>query len=226
MIQQALLNELKDARLDRNVVTLITQVMVDREDPGFRNPTKPIGPFYSKTQKDKYAKETDHIFKKVDMQGEYYRRVVPSPDPLRIIEAKMIKRLLESGIIVIASGGGGIPVILDDEGHVHGVEAVIDKDLAGEKLAESVGADLLMILTDVKKVYLRFGTKKQRGLKTLRLEQAKQYLNEGYFPSGSMGPKIEACIRFIEYGGQKSIVTCLDCAVDALQGREGTHILP
>jgi len=226
MIQQALLNELKDARLDRTVVTLITQVMVDREDPGFRSPTKPVGPFYTKSQKEKYGKEWGHSFKKVDMKDGRYRRVVPSPDPLRILEAKMIKELFESGVIVIASGGGGIPVILDHEGHVSGVEAVIDKDLAGEKLAESVGADIFMILTDVDKVYLYFGEKKQRGLKTLRLEQAKKYLAEGHFPSGSMGPKIEACIRFIEYGGGRAIVTCLDCADDALDGREGTHILP
>jgi len=226
MMQQALLNELKDARLDRNVVTLVTQVMVDRDDPGFRNPTKPVGPFYSKAQKDKYERETGHIFKKINAKGDYYRRVVPSPDPLRILEAKMVKELLDSGIIVIASGGGGIPVILDEEGHVHGIEAVIDKDLAGEKLAESVGAELFMVLTDVDKVYLHYGTKKQRGLKKLALDQAKQYLGDGHFPSGSMGPKIEACIRFIEYGGERAIVTSLDRAVEALDGKEGTHILP
>lgn len=225
MIQQALLNELKDARLGRNVVTLITQVMVDREDPGFRNPTKPVGPFYNRSQKEKYERQWGHIFKRVKMKGEHYRRVVPSPDPLRILEAKMIKDLLELGVIVIASGGGGIPVVLDDRGHMSGIEAVVDKDLAGEKLAESVGADIFMILTDVDKVFLHFGTKKQRGLKTLYLEQAKRYLKEGHFPSGSMGPKIEACIRFIEYGGGRAIITCLDCADDALDGKEGTHIL-
>lgn len=226
MIQQALLNELKDARFDRNVVTLITQVMVDKEDPGFHNPTKPVGPFYNRILKEKYEKQWEHVFKRVKMKGEYYRRVVPSPDPLRIIEAKMVKDLFNSGVIVIASGGGGIPVILDDEGHISGIEAVVDKDLAGEKLAESVGADLFMILTDVKKVYLHFGTERQRGLKTLHLGQAIQYLKNGHFPSGSMGPKIEACIRFIEYGGERSIITCLDCADVALDGKEGTHILP
>lgn len=160
------------------------------------------------------------------MKGELYRRVVPSPDPLRILEARMVKELLNSGVIVIASGGGGIPVILDDKGHLSGVEAVIDKDLAGEKLAESVGADLFIILTDVDKVYLHFGTKRQRGLKTIRLEQAKQYLEEGHFPPGSMGPKIEACIRFIEYGGEKALITSLDHALGALDGKEGTQILP
>ena len=226
MIQQTLLNEMKDARLDRSVVTLMTQVMVDREDPGFRNPTKPVGPFYSRALKEKYEKKWGHVFKRVKMKGERYRRVIPSPDPLRILEAKTIKDLLESGVIVIASGGGGIPVILDNEGHISGVEAVIDKDLAGEKLAEAIGADLFMILTDVDKVFLNFGTGNQRGLRTLYPDQARQYLKEGHFPPGSMGPKIEASLRFIEYGGEESIITCLDCVDDALDGKEGTHIFP
>ncbi|MGZ3615165.1 MAG: carbamate kinase, partial [Thermodesulfobacteriota bacterium] len=192
MIEQTLVNELKDAGINRDVVTLITQVMVDKDDPGFLNPTKPIGLFYSKIQKEKYDKYRGHVFQKVDMKGERYRRVVPSPNPLQILEDKVIKSLFESGVIVIASGGGGVPVILDDEGHIRGIEAVIDKDLAGEKLAESVGADLLMILTEVDQVYLNFGKKEQKGLRTLRLEEAKKYLGEGQFPAGSMGPKIEA----------------------------------
>ena len=226
MIQQTLVNELKDAGINRDVVTLITQVMVDKEDPGFLNPTKPIGLFYSKIQKEKYGKHRGHVFQKVEMKGERYRRVVPSPNPLQILEDKVIKSLFESGVIVIASGGGGVPVILDDEGHIRGIEAVIDKDLAGEKLAESVGADLLMILTEVDQVYLNFGKKEQKGLSTLRLEEAKEYLGEGQFPAGSMGPKIEACIRFIEYGGEKAIITCLECADEALEGRGGTQIIP
>ena len=224
MIQQSLLNQLKDARLDRAVVTLVTQVMVDREDPGFQNPTKPVGPFFTRAEKEKIEKP-GLVFKKINMQGERYRRVVPSPDPLRILEARMIKELFESDVIVIASGGGGIPVILDQEGHVSGVEAVIDKDLAGEKLAESVGADLFMILTDVDKVYLHFGEKRQKALRTLRIAQVKQYVAGGHFPSGSMGPKVEACIRFIEYGGERAIITSLDHATEALDGKEGTHIL-
>jgi carbamate kinase len=226
MMQQVLLNELKDARLDRSVVTLVTQVMVDREDPAFRNPTKPVGPFLTKAQKEKEEKQGGYVFKKINAKGEHYRRVVASPDPLRILEAKMIKELFESGVIVIASGGGGIPVILDSRGHVSGVEAVIDKDLAGEKLAESVGAEIFMVLTDVDKVYLHFGEKRQRGLANLHLEETKKYLEEGHFPSGSMGPKVEACVRFIEYGGEKAIITSLDRVVDALDGKAGTHILP
>lgn len=226
MIQQTLVNELKDAGINRDVVTLITQVMVDKEDQGFLNPTKPVGPFYSKIQKEKYGKHRGHVFQKVEMKGERYRRVVPSPNPLQILEGKVIKDLFESGVIVIASGGGGVPIILDDEGHIRGIEAVIDKDLAGEKLAESVGADLLMILTEVDQVYLNFGKKEQKGFRTLRLEEAKKHLGEGQFPAGSMGPKIEACIRFIEYGGEKAIITCLECADEALEGRGGTQIIP
>lgn len=226
MIEQTLVNELKDAGINRDVVTLITQVMVDKEDPGFLNPTKPIGLYYSKIQKEKYGKHRGHIFQKVEMKGERYRRVVPSPNPLQILEDKVIKSLFESGVIVIASGGGGVPVISNDEGHIRGIEAVIDKDLAGEKLAESVGADLLMILTEVDQVYLNFGKKEQKGLRTLGLEEGKKYLGEGQFPAGSMGPKIEACIRFIEYGGEKAIITCLECADEALEGRGGTQIIP
>jgi len=226
MIQQTLVNELKDAGINRDVVTLITQVMVDKEDPGFLNPTKPVGPFYTKIQKEKYGKHRGHVFQRIEMKGERYRRVVPSPDPLRILEGKVIKDLFESGVIVVASGGGGVPVISDDDGHIRGIEAVIDKDLAGEKLAESVGADLLMILTEVDQVYLNFGKKDQKGLTTLRPEEAKKCLGEGQFPAGSMGPKIEACVRFIEYGGEKAIITCLECADDALEGKGGTQIIP
>ena len=226
MIQQTLFNELKNAGMNRDIVTLITQVMVDKEDPAFRNPSKPVGPFYSKIQKERYEKHWGHMFQKIEMKGERYRKVVPSPNPLRILEANVIRDLFESGVIVIASGGGGLPVIWDDQGHLHGIEAVIDKDLAGEKLAESVGADLFMILTEVDQVYLDFEKKEQKGLPTLRLEEAKRHLREGQFPAGSMGPKIEACIRFIEYGGGEAMITCLDCADDALEGRGGTRIIP
>jgi carbamate kinase len=226
MIQQALLNELKDARLDRSVVTLITQVVVDGEDPGFRQPTKPVGPFCSRAQKEKYEKQTGAVFQRTPMKKELYRRVVASPDPLRILEGNMVKDLFDRGVIVIASGGGGVPVILDENGHVSGVEAVIDKDLAGEKLAEAVGADIFMVLTDVDRVYLNYGKKNQRGLSTLPLEKARQYLKNHAFPSGSMEPKVASCVRFIEYGGERAVITSLDQASAALEGRAGTHILP
>ncbi len=227
MIQQALLNDLKDARLNREVVTLITQVVVDREDPGFRNPTKPVGPFYTKAQREKHEKSGGMTFKRTQNQdGNRYRRVVASPDPLRILEGRMVADLSERGVIVIASGGGGIPVVMDEQGHLSGVEGVIDKDLAGEKLAEAVGADLLMILTDVEKVYLHYGTKRQAGLGKISLEKAQQYLKNNQFPAGSMGPKVEACVRFIKYGGERAIITSLDRAAEALDGKAGTHILP
>jgi carbamate kinase len=226
MVQQALLNELKDARLDRSVVTLITQVVVDGEDAGFRHPTKPIGPFYTRAQKDRHEKETGGTYRRTPMKKELYRRVVASPDPLRILEGNMVKDLFDRGMIVIASGGGGVPVILDENGHVSGVEAVIDKDLAGEKLAEAVGADIFMILTDVDRVYLNYGKKNQKGLSTLRMEKARQYLKNHTFPSGSMEPKVAACVRFIEYGGERAVITSLDQASAALEGRAGTHILP
>jgi carbamate kinase len=200
---------------------------VDREDPGFRNPTKPVGPFYTKAQMEKYEKNGGMVFKRIQNQeGEHYRRVVASPDPLRILEGRMVKDLFERGAIVIASGGGGIPVIMDENGHVSGVEAVIDKDLAGEKLAEAVGADLFMVLTDVEKVYLHYGTKRQTGLGKISLDKVQQYMKSNQFPAGSMGPKVEACIRFIKYGGERSIITSLDRAVNALDGKTGTHILP
>ncbi len=226
MIQQALLNELKDARLDRSVVTLITQVVVDGEDPGFRQPTKPVGPFYSRVQKEEHEKETGAAFQRTPMKKELYRRVVASPDPLRILEGNMVKDLFDRGVIVIASGGGGVPVILDENGHLSGVEAVIDKDLAGEKLAEAVGADIFIVLTDVDRVYLNYGKKGQRGLSALRLEKARHYLKNHAFPSGSMEPKVAACVRFIEYGGERAIITSLDQASAALEGRAGTHLLP
>jgi len=226
MIQQTLHNALRSAGLNRRVVTVITQVVVDGDDPGFRNPSKPIGPFYTRMQKERFKESQGYAFARIKMKGEYYRRVVPSPEPLQILEADVIKNLFDSHVIVIASGGGGIPVILDVRGHIRGVEGVIDKDLAGEKLAESLEADLFMVLTDENKVYLNYGKKNQEGIKRLHLEGAKQYLREGQFPEGSMGPKIEACIRFIEYGGKESIITCLDCADEALDGKEGTHLFP
>ncbi len=226
MIQQALLNDLKDARLDRSVVTLITQVVVDGEDPGFSRPTKPIGPFYARAQKEKFERQAGAVFQRTPMKKELYRRVVASPDPLRILEGNLIKDLFGRGVIVIASGGGGIPVILDEKGHVSGVEAVIDKDLAGEKLAEAVGADIFMVLTDVDRVYLNYGKKSQRGLSTLSLEKARRHLKNHAFPSGSMEPKVAACVRFIEYGGERAVISSLDQASAALEGRAGTHIFP
>ncbi len=227
MLEQVLYNLLQADGINRDVLTVITQVMVDSDDPAFKNPTKPVGPFYDAEMKERYEREKDYIIKEVKPGNHRpFRRVVPSPNPLRILEAKALKRLVDAGIIIIASGGGGIPVAMDPKGDYHGVEAVIDKDLAGEKLAEAVIADLLLILTDVEKVFLNFGTPKQRALDLVRLEEAKAYQKEGHFSPGSMGPKVEACLRFLEFGGERAIITCLEKASSALEGKTGTHFIP
>jgi len=227
MLEQVLYNLLQADGINRDVLTVITQVMVDSDDPAFKNPTKPVGPFYDAEAKERYEREKNYIIKEVKPGNHRpFRRVVPSPNPLRILEAKALKRLVDAGIIIIASGGGGIPVAMDPKGDYHGVEAVIDKDLAGEKLAEAVIADLLLILTDVEKVFLDFGTPKQRALDLVRLEEAKAYQKEGHFSPGSMGPKVEACLRFLEFGGERAIITCLEKASSALEGKTGTHFIP
>jgi carbamate kinase len=221
------MNELKSSSLNFNVVTMITQVLVDRKDPDFTNPSKPVGQFYGRRDKEKVESERGYRIKQVLPGGEAsFRRVVPSPDPIRIVEVNALKKLVDAGMIVIASGGGGIPVILNDRGEFEGVEGVIDKDLAGEKLAEAVAADIMMILTDVPKVRLEFGTPQEREVNRMNATQAKKYLREGQFLAGSMAPKILACIRFIEYGGEEAIITSLDRAWLALQNQEGTHIVP
>lgn len=226
MLQQALYNKLKDDKLDMDVMTVVTQVLLDGEDPDFLNPSKPVGPFYSEEIAEKLHKSKGYNVKKVKPNSETpFRRVVPSPDPLRIIEGRAIRKMIESGVIVIASGGGGIPTIIDDDRHLCGVEAVIDKDLAGEKLAEMVGADIFMILTDIEKVALFYGSEKQKNLDIIKLEEAKKYFDEGHFLSGSMGPKVKACIRFLEFGGERAIVTSLDKAIHALEGNAGTQII-
>ena len=227
MLQQALVNGLKAYNLNFDVVTVITQVMVDRDDPDFSNPSKPVGPFYDQETGNRYKSKKGYQIKQVIPNGERpFRRVVPSPDPIRILEGKALKRLVDAGMVVIASGGGGIPVSLNDRGEFEGIEGVIDKDLAGEKLAEAVGADILLILTDVNKVKLGFGTPQEKDLDRMDVTQAKHYLNEGHFLAGSMAPKIEACIRFLEYGGEEAIITSLNKAWLSIQGQEGTHIFP
>jgi len=227
LLQQALMNELKSSSLNFNVVSVVTQVLVDREDPDFVNPSKPVGSFYDRRTKEKLESERGYRLKQVLPAGEApFRRVVPSPDPIRIVEAVALKKLVDAGMIVIASGGGGIPVILNEQGEFSGIEGVVDKDLAGEKLAEAVAADVLLILTDVPKVKLGFGTPEEREVERLSVAQAKKYLQEGQFLTGSMAPKVLACIRFIEYGGEEAIITSLDQAWFSVQNQGGTHIVP
>jgi len=226
MLQQTLITYLKKARLNIPVATVLTQVLVDKNDPDFKDPSKPVGPFYTKEEAERLAKKKGYIIKKVKPVGEKaYRRVVPSPNPIAIIEGDAIKRLVDAGVIVIASGGGGIPVIMKEDGSLEGIEAVIDKDLAGEKLAEIVNADIFLILTDVEKVKLNYGKPNERDLDRMTLAEAKRYLEEGHFLPGSMKPKIMACIRFLESGGEKAIITSLERAVDGLEGKTGTLIL-
>lgn len=224
MLQQALVDALADAGLSREVITLVTQVVVDPESPAFRQPSKPVGPFYDAETAERLRAE--HGWTIVNDAGRGYRRVVPSPDPLDIVEKRVIRCLVDAGAVVIASGGGGVPVARDAEGHLYGVEAVIDKDLAGALLATLVGARQLLILTDAAQVALNYGTPQQQDLARMRVSDARRYAGEGHFPPGSMGPKIEGAVRFLRDGGERAIVTRPELAGDALAGRAGTQIFP
>jgi carbamate kinase len=225
MIQQALGNELKKRGIDIGVVTIVTRVLVDDKDPAFKNPTKPVGPFYTREEMEKIKKEhPEYVFKEDKARGGW-RRVVPSPDPKKILEGEAIKALVNSGFIVVASGGGGIPVIETSEG-IKGVEAVIDKDLAGERLASLIGADKFVILTDIDGAYINFGKPNQKKIEKIRAEELKKYVEEGHFAEGSMLPKILATIRFVENGGKEAIIAELSQLVQAINGKAGTHVLP
>jgi len=232
MIQQTLMNYLREAGGELSkipVVTVVTQVLVDKNDPEFigENATKPVGPFYSEKEAATLRKERGYLVKKVKPAGARpWRRVVPSPDPMAIAEKDAIRELVKAGAVVVASGGGGIPVISEDGQKLIGIEAVIDKDLAGERLAEAAEADVFLILTDVDEVSLNYGKHNQRALDRMSLAEARQYLHEGHFLPGSMGPKVKACIRFLEEGGEKAIITSLNLAGPALRGEAGTLITP
>jgi len=230
MLQQMLDNQLRDLKVKMPVVAAVNRVQVNKDDPEFQgeNASKPVGNFLTEAEaKEVKKKHPEYIFKKVKPTGEKnWRRVVPSPDPIVNVEAEAIRRMVDAGVIVIASGGGGIPVVLDPDGHNRGVEAVIDKDLAGEKLAEVVNADTLLILTDVEKVKLNFGKPDEKSIGHMTVSEAEKYLQEGHFLAGSMGPKVKACIRFIKWGGKKAIISALDKVTEALDGKTGTEIVP
>lgn len=206
MVERQLRNILSEKKIRRNVVTVVTQVLVDKNDPAFENPTKPVGAFYLKEEADLLARANNLIF--IEDPGKRgWRRVVASPEPKDVLNKKIIKDLVKKGIIVIAAGGGGVPVFKDEKKQLHGVEAVIDKDLASALLAYEIGADDFFILTDVSRVYLNFGKPDQTALETISVDQAEQYLIEGHFAAGSMEPKIKAAIHFIRNGGKETIIT-------------------
>ena len=222
MIQQSLTNRLRKEGINKCVVTVLTQVIVDKHDKAFSNPTKPLGPFFTKEEAERFQREKGWHILEDSHRG--YRRVVASPNPLEIVEECAIKSLLEAGDIVIAAGGGGIPVIVRDDGDLEGVDVVIDKDLASGVLARGIKADCLMMLTGVEHVFLNFKQSNERALSRLTVKEAHKYLKEGHFLPGSMGPKIQAAINFLNWGGELVIITSIDNGKMALEGRTGTKI--
>lgn len=221
MIALTLGNELRKRNMEREITAVVTQIIVDKNDPGFQKPSKPVGPFYSKEEAEKLQQEKGWIMK--EDAGRGWRRVVPSPIPLDIVEKNVIRTLVEKDVIVIAAGGGGIPVI-QENGTLRGVEAVIDKDRASALLAKEIDADILIILTGVEKVYINYNKPDQKALDHLTVEEAKKYLAEGQFPSGSMGPKIEAAIDFVTSTGRECLITDMAVLDKALKGLTGTRI--
>jgi carbamate kinase len=220
LFEEQLLNQLRKHKIKKPVSTLITQVLVNKNDRAFKNPTKPIGPFYNKKQSLALKKKG---FTVIFDAGRGYRRVAPSPLPLKIIEKDVISKLIKNKILVIAAGGGGIPVYLK-KNELHGTEAVIDKDLASQCLANSINAELLLILTDVEHVYLNYLSKNKKAIRKMTLKEAEKYMDEGHFLEGSMKPKIQAAINFLKKGGKKVIITHPNKIIEALNNRTGTLI--
>ena len=222
-IQQGLSKVLRQRGVDKQVVTVVTQVVVDQNDPKFQNPSKPIGPFYTQEEAEKIAAEKGYVMK--EDAGRGYRRVVASPLPVKIVELDAVKALESAGFVVVTVGGGGIPVIQNEDGTLTGTAAVIDKDLASEKLAEDLDADALVILTAVENVSINYKKPDQKDLSLLSVEDAKKYIAEGQFAPGSMLPKVEAAMKFAQSKPQrKCIITSLEKAVDALNGVAGTTV--
>jgi len=221
MIQQTLRNVLREKGRDNEVVSLITQVRVDESDPAFKNPVKPIGPFYSKEEASRLTRERG--WKIVADARRGYRRVVPSPYPIEIVEIEVVKNLVRHGTVVITVGGGGIPVVFKD-GRYEGVEAVIDKDLASSLLARKLGAERLIIITNIDAVYVDFGKPAARALPAVTLDEVKTLFRQGQFPPGSMGSKVQAAIEFLESGGRSVLIAQPGDLLDAVEGRKGTTI--
>jgi carbamate kinase len=219
---QTLANHLRKRKLDAPVVCVVTQVAVDGKDPAFAHPSKPVGPFYSEAEARKLMLEEGQAMK--EDAGRGWRRVVPSPEPKEIVELEAIKELLAAGCLVVCSGGGGVPVVRA-RGALSGIDAVIDKDLAAALLAKELSADALLILTDVPRAYVHYGTPEQEALGAVTASEMRAYAAQGHFKAGSMGPKVEACLRFVDAGGE-SVIASLTEVGPALAGRAGTHILP
>ncbi len=227
MLQQSFANVLLDNGLDLVVSCVVTEVEVDSEDPAFQNPTKPVGKFFTQTQAYEIGEKTGWHFS--EDSGRGWRRIVASPKPKKILDLKTIDALLDAGVIPIACGGGGVPVVVGENGHWSGVSAVIDKDLTSAMLASHLHADAFIMLTGVERVALDFNRPTQRWLDHLNLDEVRKHIKDGQFPPGSMGPKIEAAVNYLQglpnsnHGGEV-IITSLDCAFEALMGRAGTHI--
>ena len=224
MFQRALRNEFKRRGIDKVAATVVTQTLVDNNDPAFQNPTKPIGSFMDEEDAKMRAKKDDWVV--VEDAGRGWRRVVPSPRPIKIVEAEAIHTLLNAGISAVGVGGGGIPVIEDEDGNLQGVEAVIDKDFGSALLAKMIDADLFVISTAVEKVALNFNTADEVLLDKMTVAEAKKYIEEGHFAPGSMLPKIQAIIQYLENGGKKALITDPEHIGEALEGKTGTWIVP
>lgn len=224
MFQRALHNEFQRRGIKKTAATVITQTLVDRDDPAFEAPSKPIGSFMEEATAQKHA--TEDSWQVVEDAGRGWRRVVPSPLPTGIVEEDAINHLIDAGMTVISTGGGGIPVVRSADGELHGVEAVIDKDFASALLASKLGADLFLISTAVEKVALNFNQPDEKWLDEINLAQAKQYHDEGHFAAGSMGPKVKAVMNYLEAGGKQAIITNPENIARALRGESGTRIVP
>ena len=224
MLQQSLQNALTVLGLDVPVVSVVTQVLVDREDPAFTKPTKPIGPFYDEEQARLLREENGWTV--VKDAGRGWRRVVPSPEPREVVEWEAIRALVRAGVLTIATGGGGVPVVRDAEGLLEGVDAVIDKDRASALLGGLIGANVLIIVTQVDKVCANFGQPDEKALDRMTARQAREMLEAGQFPAGSMGPKIESALTFLSGGGKSVVITSPDNILAAVAGTRGTTIIP